>query len=129
MSKIYKDLDETKDILHKNMETLLDRGEKLDDLVDKSEGLSMSSKMFYKQAKKANGCCTMCVSVCLSGRDRATCTSGPHARPLPSRDSPHAPHRHYHRRRRRRHHRHTHPNQRHPCPQCYPRHHAPRSRV
>ena len=63
MSKIYKDLDETKDILHKNMETLLDRGEKLDDLVDKSEGLSMSSKMFYKQAKKANGCCTMCVSV------------------------------------------------------------------
>lgn len=60
MSKIYKDLDETKDILHKNMETLLDRGEKLDDLVDKSEGLSMSSKMFYKQAKKANGCCTIC---------------------------------------------------------------------
>ena len=29
MSKIYKDLDETKDILHKNMETLLDRGEKV----------------------------------------------------------------------------------------------------
>lgn len=59
MSKIYKDLDETKDILHKNLETLLDRGEKLDDLVDRSEGLSMSSKMFYKQAKKANGCCVM----------------------------------------------------------------------
>eukprot|EP00040_Diaphanoeca_grandis_P016524 m.85300 g.85300 ORF g.85300 m.85300 type:complete len:199 (+) comp25858_c0_seq2:174-770(+) len=60
MSKIYKDLDDTKDILHKNLETLLDRGEKLDDLVSKSEDLSMSSRMFYKQAKKANSCCVIC---------------------------------------------------------------------
>lgn len=59
ISKIYKELDETKDILHKNVETLLDRGEKLDDLVAKSEGLSFSSKMFYKQAKKTNSCCVV----------------------------------------------------------------------
>jgi len=59
ISKIYKELDETKDILHKNVETLLDRGEKLDDLVSKSEGLSFSSKMFYKQAKKTNSCCVV----------------------------------------------------------------------
>eukprot|EP00039_Didymoeca_costata_P018773 m.334917 g.334917 ORF g.334917 m.334917 type:complete len:199 (-) comp17464_c0_seq1:74-670(-) len=57
MSRIHKDLDETKIILHKNMEDLLNRGEKLDDLVSKSEGLSSSAKMFYKQAKKTNQCC------------------------------------------------------------------------
>eukprot|EP00035_Acanthoeca_spectabilis_P039895 m.65712 g.65712 ORF g.65712 m.65712 type:complete len:200 (+) comp9779_c0_seq1:157-756(+) len=59
IQKIYKELDETKDILHKNLDTLLDRGEKLDDLVSKSEGLSSSSKMFYKQAKKTNSCCVV----------------------------------------------------------------------
>ena len=30
------------------MEAILQRGEKLDDLVEKSEGLSMQSKAFYK---------------------------------------------------------------------------------
>ena len=52
-------LPQTKVILHKNMEDLLDRGEKLDDLVSKSEGLSSSAKMFYKQAKKTNSCCVV----------------------------------------------------------------------
>jgi len=59
IQKIYKELDETKDILHKNLDTLLDRGEKLDDLVSKSEGLSSNSKMFYKQARKTNSCCVV----------------------------------------------------------------------
>lgn len=35
---------------------VLQRGEKLDDLVAKSDGLSMQSKAFYKQAKKQNSC-------------------------------------------------------------------------
>ena len=30
---------------------------KLDDLVDKSEALSMQSKAFYKTARKTNSCC------------------------------------------------------------------------
>lgn len=34
------------------MESVLQRGEKLDDLVDRSQALSMQSKMFYKTAKK-----------------------------------------------------------------------------
>ena len=38
---------------------LLARGEKLDNLVDKSTDLSLASQMFYKQAKKQNQCCTM----------------------------------------------------------------------
>ena len=33
---------------HNTIEAVLDRGEKLDDLVEKSEGLSMQSKTFYK---------------------------------------------------------------------------------
>ena len=57
LSKIHKDLDETKIILIDNIEQLMNRGEKLDDLVTKSEGLSSSAKMFYKQSRKANSCC------------------------------------------------------------------------
>lgn len=33
---------------HNTIEAVLERGEKLDDLVEKSEGLSMQSKAFYK---------------------------------------------------------------------------------
>jgi synaptobrevin family protein YKT6 len=57
LSKIQQDLDETKIILHKTIESVLDRGEKLDQLVDKSNDLSLASQMFYKQARKTNSCC------------------------------------------------------------------------
>ncbi|KAI0908078.1 putative snare protein [Ustulina deusta] len=55
--KIQKELDETKIVLHKTIESVLQRGEKIDDLVAKSDGLSNQSKMFYQQAKKQNSCC------------------------------------------------------------------------
>ncbi|KAL2857253.1 Longin-like domain-containing protein [Aspergillus pseudoustus] len=55
--KIQRELDETKVVLHKTIESVLERGEKLDDLVQKSEGLSSQSKMFYTSAKKQNSCC------------------------------------------------------------------------
>ncbi|KAH8764164.1 Longin-like domain-containing protein [Diaporthe sp. PMI_573] len=54
--KIQKELDETKIVLHKTIESVLERGEKIDDLVQKSDGLSSQSKMFYQQAKKQNSC-------------------------------------------------------------------------
>lgn len=57
MMKVQNELDETKIVLHNTIEAVLQRGEKLDDLVAKSEGLSMSSKTFYKTAKKTNSCC------------------------------------------------------------------------
>ena len=57
LTKIQQDLDETKIILHKTIESVLDRGEKLDNLVDKSNDLSIASQMFYKQARKTNSCC------------------------------------------------------------------------
>ncbi|XP_006031241.1 synaptobrevin homolog YKT6 isoform X1 [Alligator sinensis] len=57
MTKVQAELDETKIILHNTMESLLDRGEKLDDLVSKSEVLGAQSKAFYKTARKQNSCC------------------------------------------------------------------------
>jgi len=57
MTKIQEDLDETKIILHNTIQAVLERGEKLDDLVAKSEDLSFQSKAFYKTAKKTNSCC------------------------------------------------------------------------
>lgn len=47
--KIQKELDETKVILHKTIESVLERGEKIDDLVAKSQGLSDTSRMFYSK--------------------------------------------------------------------------------
>ncbi|KAJ3409395.1 palmitoyltransferase, partial [Chytriomyces hyalinus] len=56
--RVQRDLDETKIVLHKTMESLLNRGEVLDDLVQRSDQLSSQSKMFYKTAKSTNSCCT-----------------------------------------------------------------------
>lgn len=57
MTKLQADLDETKIILHGTITALLQRGEKLDDLVAKSDDLSAQSKVFYKTARKTNQCC------------------------------------------------------------------------
>ncbi|OCF59548.1 prenylated SNARE protein Ykt6p [Kwoniella mangroviensis CBS 10435] len=52
--KVQKELDETKIVLHKTIESVLERGEKLDNLVERSNALSAQSKMFYKTAKKVS---------------------------------------------------------------------------
>lgn len=59
VTKIQKDLDETTQILHKTIDSVLERGVKLDNLVERSDDLSKQSKMFYKQAKKTNSCCVI----------------------------------------------------------------------
>lgn len=59
VTKIQNDLDETTNILHKTIDSVLERGVKLDSLVEKSDDLSRQSKMFYKQAKKTNSCCVI----------------------------------------------------------------------
>ena len=41
------------------MYSVLQRGEKLEDLVERSGELSAQSKLFYKQAKRANSCCVV----------------------------------------------------------------------
>ncbi len=58
ISRIQKELDEVKEILHHSMEDLLNRGEKLENIIERSEDLSASSKQFLWQAKKNNQCCS-----------------------------------------------------------------------
>jgi synaptobrevin homolog YKT6 len=50
--KVQQELDETKVVLHKTIESVLQRGEKLDQLVERSDALSAQSRLFYKTAKK-----------------------------------------------------------------------------
>jgi len=57
LMQIQKNLDDIKDIMHKNIEEVLKRGETLDSLMEKSEDLSATSVTFYKKAKKQNQCC------------------------------------------------------------------------
>ena len=58
--KIEKELNEVKDIIHKNLADLLKKGEQLDELMVKSKDLSKVSVDFYKKAKKQNQkCCNM----------------------------------------------------------------------
>ncbi|XP_063051462.1 synaptobrevin homolog YKT6-like isoform X2 [Engraulis encrasicolus] len=59
LTKVQAEVEETKVILHNTMESLLQRGEKLDDLVARSEQLGDTSKAFYKTARKHNSCCKM----------------------------------------------------------------------
>ncbi|KAG0244800.1 palmitoyltransferase [Actinomortierella wolfii] len=59
--RVQRELDETKIILHKTIESVLERGEKMESLVERSDVLSNQSKMFFKQAKKTNSsCCVIC---------------------------------------------------------------------
>ena len=57
LTKIMHELEQTKLVLHETIEAALERGQKIDDLIVKSNDLSGSSKMFYKTARKQNQCC------------------------------------------------------------------------
>ncbi|WUR04929.1 synaptobrevin YKT6-like protein [Vairimorpha necatrix] len=57
LDKIQRDLKETREISVKTLNSLLERNEKLEDLVKRSSELSVSSKIFYKAAHKRNKCC------------------------------------------------------------------------
>jgi len=59
ITAIKKDLDDTSQIVMKSIDQLLERGEKLEDLVDRSEDLSFQSKAFAKKAEDLNSCCTL----------------------------------------------------------------------
>jgi len=59
ISKIQKDLDETRDVMVQNIDKLLQRGEKIDDLLSKTEDLSASSKVFMKKSQSLNSCCNV----------------------------------------------------------------------
>ncbi|XP_065919443.1 synaptobrevin homolog YKT6-like [Dysidea avara] len=58
MMRVQNDLDETKIVLHETIDAVLTRGEKLDNLVAKTDKLSTTSKAFYKEAK-GGSCCVI----------------------------------------------------------------------
>jgi synaptobrevin family protein YKT6 len=60
LMRIQKELDETKVVMQKTIESVMQRGEKIDDLVAKSDGLSAQSKMFYTQVRCAVGTVYAC---------------------------------------------------------------------
>lgn len=58
--RIKRDIDDTKVIMYNAIDQIIERGQKIDDLVAQSEDLGMASKTFYSQAKQTNaGCCSM----------------------------------------------------------------------
>ena len=61
--KINRELDNTTTVLYKSIDKMLERGEKIDTLVLKSDELSHQSKMFYKKSKKLNSWCGSCIIV------------------------------------------------------------------
>lgn len=73
--KIQKELDETKIVLHKTIESVLERGEKIDSLVEKSDGLSAQSKMFYKQVRflRSTGCCIKLTAFQCQAKQQNSC--------------------------------------------------------
>lgn len=54
--RINKDIEETKDIMEKNIHQLLSTHEDLDSLMAKSQDLSFKSRELAKTAKKMNRC-------------------------------------------------------------------------
>lgn len=54
---VERELEETKAVLKDTLENVLNRGEKLDKLIDQSEELSRHSKKLFKDAKQQNRCC------------------------------------------------------------------------
>ena len=58
--KIESDLEEIQTALHKTMADLMDRGERLDDLMKQSEDISGMAYTFYSKSKAANQkCCSL----------------------------------------------------------------------
>ena len=58
--KIEKELQEVQEVVHKNLQDLLKRGEAMDDLMTKSNDLNTASVIFYNKAKKGyTKCCNV----------------------------------------------------------------------
>jgi len=57
LMKLQNSINEVKQIMHKNIDDILRRGETLDTLMDKSEDLSVTSVQFFKTARRQNQCC------------------------------------------------------------------------
>lgn len=54
---VQRSIDDTKKIMIVSISQLLERGEKLDDLIDKTDEISFTTKQFKKNSSKLNSCC------------------------------------------------------------------------
>jgi synaptobrevin family protein YKT6 len=59
VAQIEKDVKETQQVMMKTFDQMLARGERLEDLLDKSDDLRYSSKVFMKKTQRMNRCCTI----------------------------------------------------------------------
>lgn len=59
LTHIQNELAETQKIMMSSIDDILTRGEKLDVLIQKSDELGVSAKLFYKKARKMNSCCVI----------------------------------------------------------------------
>ena len=57
LMKVEKQLFDVTEIMKKNLQDLMDRGESIDQLMDKSKDLNQQSVQFYRSAKKTNSKC------------------------------------------------------------------------
>lgn len=57
VTQVHSEISQTKNIMMQNIETIIQRGEKIDSIIEKSEELSYDSKVFFKTTKKMNRTC------------------------------------------------------------------------
>lgn len=55
--EILAEVQKTKKVLMRTLSKVIERGENIEDLVDKTEELSIQSKIFFKSSRKLNSCC------------------------------------------------------------------------
>lgn len=55
--QVQNEVEETKEVLSKTLLAVLERNDKLEDLVARSEHLCYETKLLFKSAKKKNSCC------------------------------------------------------------------------
>merc|ERR1712146_817297 len=59
ITQINAELDDVKEVLQRSIDQVLQRGEKLDDVIAKSEDLSNESKAYLNSSQNATSCCTL----------------------------------------------------------------------
>lgn len=57
LEKLKEEINKTTEVVKRTIDSVLNRGIRLDKLVEESNDLSASSKLFYKSAKNNNSCC------------------------------------------------------------------------
>jgi synaptobrevin family protein YKT6 len=58
ITRIRENLEETREIMTKNLELALMRQESIEDMLEKSQNISSQARMFMRESKKLNGCCS-----------------------------------------------------------------------